>query len=396
MHLATARVSDFELELGRLDRTLAELGGDAVSPGADTATATRHVWLLYQRASLAGDLDGCEAAGEAASRLVRRLGPMADLCLLMATVDLALHRIAEVKRHLDMADGLRDTLHGRLLQADVLFQEGQYERARQGYEGVVRDRRTWDGLARLAHVRATLGDADGADRLYREAEDELTAKQMRQYAWVELQRGLLDLGRGRHDDAAEHYRQSGRAYSGYWMIDDHLAELLAARGRLEEAAGLYERVIDRVPRPELQHVLGDLYTLMGEREQARGAYDRALAGYLASTRRGGVHYYHHLADFCADVLENGAEAVRWARRDLDLRRNPATEAALAWTLYRNGQLSEAVDLMTRALSSGVRDAHLFSRAGRLHLALGRPGEGERYLRMASDMNPRHESFHVHR
>ena len=37
MHLATARVSDFELELGRLDRTLAELGDDAVSPGADTA-----------------------------------------------------------------------------------------------------------------------------------------------------------------------------------------------------------------------------------------------------------------------------------------------------------------------------------------------------------------------
>ena len=356
---------------------------------------TRHVWLLYQRASLAGDLDGCEAAGEAASRLIRRVGPMADLCLLKATVD---SRCTASPRS-------SGTWTWRTASATpsragccrrTFSRKGEYECARQGYEGVVRDRRTWDGLARLAHVRATLGDADGADRLYREAGDELTAKQMRQYAWVELQRGLLDLGRGRHDDAGEHYRQSGRAYSGYWLIDDHLAELLAARGRLEEAAGLYERVIDRAPRPELQHVLGDLYTLMGEREQARGPYDRALAGYLASTRRGGVHYYHHLADFYADVLEQGAEAVRWARRDLDLRRNPATEAALAWALYRNGQLSDAVDLMTRALSSGVRDAHLFSRAGRLHLALGRLGEGERYLRMASDMNPRHESFHVHR
>ena len=38
----------------------------------------------------------------------------------------------------------------------------------------------------------------------------------------------------------------------------------------------------------------------------------------------------------------------------------------------------------------------FSRAGRILLALGRLGEAERYLGMAVDMNPRHESFHVHR
>ena len=135
---------------------------------------------------------------------------------------------------------------------------------------------------------------------------------------------------------------------------------------------------------------------MGEREQARDAHDRALAGYLASTRRGGVHYYHHLADFYADVRENGAEAVKWARLDVGLRRNPATEAALAWAFHKNGQPSEALDAMNRALSSGVRDADLFSRAGRIHLALGRLGEAERSLGMAADMNPRHESFHVHR
>ena len=101
MHLAAARVSDFELELGRLDRNLAELGGAAVPSGRDTATATRHIWLLYQRASLAGDLEGCETSGEAASHLIGRAGPAADLWLLKATVDLTLHSIADVKRGLD-------------------------------------------------------------------------------------------------------------------------------------------------------------------------------------------------------------------------------------------------------------------------------------------------------
>jgi tetratricopeptide (TPR) repeat protein len=396
MHLATPRASDFEIELGRLDRSLAALEGDAVPPGSDTATATKHVWLLYQRASLTGDLGGCEAAGEAATHAIRRIGPAADLCLLRATVDFTFHRIANVKRDLDMAVGLRDTVYGRALQADICLQEGQYARACEGYEGVIRDHRTWENLARLAHLRATMGDPDGADQLYGEAQDELTAKQMRQFAWVELQRGVLDLRRGRHEDAGEHYRRSARAYSGYWLIDDHAAELLAARGRLDEAAGLYESVIERVPRPEFQHALGDLYALMGRLEQARRWHDRALAGYLESTRRGEVHYYHHLADFYADVPERGAEAVKWAHRDVELRRNFATEAALAWALHKNGQRSEALDTMSQTLSSGVRDAHLFSRAGKIHLALGRVGEGERYLRMAADINPHHESFHVHR
>ena len=185
MHLAAARVSDFELELGRLDRNLAELGGAAVPSGADTATATRHIWLLYQRASLAGDLAGARPrrGGQPPHRAGRAGG---GSLAAQGDLDLTLHRIADVKRDLDMAGGLRDTVHGRLLRADVCLQEGQYERAREGYEGVIRDRRTWDSLARLAHLRATLGDADGADQLYAEAEDELTAKQMRQYAWVEL------------------------------------------------------------------------------------------------------------------------------------------------------------------------------------------------------------------
>jgi hypothetical protein len=64
-----------------------------------------------------------------------------------------------------------------------------------------------------------------------------------------------------------------------------------------------------VPRPELQQALGGLYGVMGEKERAQAWHARALAGYLESAERGGVHYYHHLVDFNADVAGNGAAAV---------------------------------------------------------------------------------------
>jgi tetratricopeptide (TPR) repeat protein len=175
-----------------------------------------------------------------------------------------------------------------------------------------------------------------------------------------------------------------------------MAELLGAQGKLDEAVALYEEVVARVPRPDLQQALGGLYLSMGEPDQARLWHEEALAAYLKSVQRGDVHYLHHLTDFYADVREDGAEAVRWARKDLDLRQNFSTQAALAWALYRDGRFAEALDAMHEALSSGVRDAELFCKAGMIHLAAGRTDEGERILQEAAEINPHYQDFHVHR
>lgn len=66
-----------------------------------------------------------------------------------------LHRLPGVKRDLEMVPGLTDCPSGK----------------------------AWN---------AKMGDRSGADQLYLEAEDEITVKEMRSYAWVELQRGVLD------------------------------------------------------------------------------------------------------------------------------------------------------------------------------------------------------------
>ena len=102
--------------------------------------------------------------------------------------------------------------------------------------------------------------------------------------------------------------------------------------------------------------------------------ERALSGYLQSAQRGEVHYYHHLADYYSDVAEDGAAAVKWARKDLRLRENFATQAALAWALYRDGQFGEAVCWIDRALASGVVDARLYFWAGD-DIRRGRQGSG---------------------
>ncbi|MGH8507991.1 MAG: hypothetical protein ACREVH_04655 [Gammaproteobacteria bacterium] len=386
--------TDYEIELAKIENDILSIKASAPSASAERALTL--VYLLYLKATLTGRYDDFNAAETETRNTIRTLGSSDELYLVMANLNYTFHRLDETAHDLDRLSSLAASPRAQVLRTNIDLQQGKYVDAKRGYESVIQARRTWDNLARLAYLESKIGDPLAADRLYGEAQDEITAKEMRSYAWVEVQRGLLDSRQGRYEEAWAHYRRADRAYSGYWLIEDHMAELLGAQRKYGEAIARYESVVTRAPRPEFQQAIGDLYALMGQPEQARPWHDKALAAYLASARRGEVHYFHHLAWFYADVREDGAEAVKWARRDLDLRRNYATREALAWALYRAGRIPESLAEIKRSLSAGVKDAHLFFHAAMIYLAAGRTSEGKQFFKRAAAVNPRYEAFHVHR
>jgi len=388
--------SNFETDLDQMDSGIAELEGDALQLPVDRAKITKLAYLQYQRASLSGNLAELAVADSTLDHAIEHLGRDGDLYFLKANIHFKLHRLADVERDLEASADLLQSAPGRALKADLDFQQGRYDTARSEYEALIEEERTWDTLSRLAYFNFKLGDFETADRLYDEAVDELTAKEMRHYAWVELQRGVVDLTQGNYEKTREHYQLAERAYSGHWMVEEHLAELLGAEGKNDEAEAMYQRVVARVPRPDFEQALGELYLSMGKTAEANDCLQKAESAFLESAQRGEVHYYHHLADLYADVFENGAEAVKWAQKDLELRRNFSTLAALAWSYYRAGEFSNALETMNESLASGVKDARLFYQAGMIHKALSPNGKADSYLRMAAAINPNYENFHVHR
>jgi len=218
---------------------------------------------------------------------------------------------------------------------------------------------------------------------------------MRSYARLEVQRGFLHFVHGRSGEARLHYRRADAAYPGYWLVDEHIAELLGLEGKYEEAAGVLERIASTIDRPDLDQAIGELYELVGQSGHALYWKGRALSAYLQSAERGEVHYYHHLVDYYTDVVEDGAEAVKWAYKDLKLRENFATQAALAWSLYRTGQFGDAAGWIERALASGVVDARLIFRASDIYRAVGSEIKGRNLRERALRLNPSVAGFHVH-
>ena len=390
------RPTDYALELARIQKDIAAFEDKVFTPPVDIDQTLKLLHRMYHRAQLTGAAADLKATEAAIDRAFGELGPLAGLYLLKANLDYRQHRLKQADRDLAPLSRFAGDPQIVVLKAGIDLQQGRYEAAKMGYLSAVEKSFTWDNLARLAYWQEKFGDPDFADQLYRHAEQEISAKEMRAYTWVKLQRGLLHLNRGRYDEAMAHYQEAGKAYSGYWLVDEHMAELLGATKKYDAAAALYESVVERAPLPELHQRLGDLYLFMGKPERAKPWHDKALAGYLDSAARGEVNYYHHLAGFYADVRGDGAKAVQWAEKDVALRPNFATQDALAWGLYRAGRFEEARTISSTALACGVKDAHLFFHAAMIHLAAGRTNEGKDLLKKAGEINPGYENFHAHR
>ena len=277
--------TDFERELNAIDDRLAELPSvvDLKDGHANTDVNLSEVALLwYRRASLTDSFEDLESTATAIE-LAARLSPSDDLLLLQTQLDFKLHRVDDAQETLDRLDSkIAGSAVVQAMQADIDLHRGRLLAARRKYESALEEERSWHTLARLAHLQMVLGDFASAERLYRAAQDEITVKEMRAYAWTEVQRGKLDVRRGCFDEALDHYRQADQAYSGDWYVATHLAEVYQAMGEYERAAELYVEALAQYQRPELCEALGNVHAQLGDREQSRAWREKAVAAYSES------------------------------------------------------------------------------------------------------------------
>ncbi len=316
---------------------------------------------------------------------------------LRARVDLASHRFADAR---DRARKLSDLQPGKpaplIILADALLELGDYDEAARTL-GALEPLSPLDTATRRARLALARGQRDEARVLFTTARDTaktLTPTQPQLLAWCEVQLGELVHRSGDWDAAGPRYLAALEAVPEWWSALDHLAELRAAQGRTDEAFAIYEKLIARIPRPELLQAIGDLHLFLGKADAAKPWHDRALAAYLDATAKGSVAYYHHLAGFYSDSRPDPAAALDAARKDAALRKTAAAHDALAWALYKSGDTKAAIAEI--ALAAGPRDAHILQHTAMIRISAGDVAGGQAALREAAAVNPRFNAFHVHR
>ncbi len=328
--------------------------------------------LQAERARLTGDYDDYVDAEATLEQAFALAPPGSGPLLTRAALHYTLHRLPEARADLAAAKArpLQTSAQRQAaseLEAAVAFQSGAYGTALASFTAAAGTSYAAD--AQIAVYRWKTGDFEAAHEALAHAEAAYHGRAAVPRAWIHLQRGLMDLDRGRLDDALAHYSDADEALDGWWLVEEHIAEIHALQGQLELARTEYEAVVERTGSPELMDALAGVCAELGDDrcermmiEGAAMAYGQRLALYPEAT---GGHALDHF-------LEHGStsRALRLAEQNHALRPGGEAKVVLAQALLAAGRADEAWVVVQEVEASPWRTADYFEVAAAVAEARG--------------------------
>jgi tetratricopeptide (TPR) repeat protein len=335
------------------------------------------------RSRISGGLDDLTRAAAALDRAARTAPYPSQVSVRRAQVAFALHDFTGAMRRADRV--LRDeptNLAALGVAADSRLELGDVTGAGQRYRQLAQLAPSPAAWSRLGRLSFLTGDPDAAIPLVSRAavvsrqEGAPDAEAFYEFQLGDMQRTTGDLAA-----AGAAYERALVALPDYVPAMAGLAAVRNAQGNRDAAISLLETATARLPQPELVAALGDLYALAGRTADAQAQY-RLVDGIAQLSAATGSVYDRQLDIFAADHDRGVAAAVRRARGELAVRRDVYGHDALAWALFKAGDLAEASREATAALALGTPDPRLAYHAALIFEAGGGAARALPLIRLA--------------
>ena len=364
--LSRARSGDsfpYDAAVARIDEALANRRARAALRNDDWLTLEQLAGGHMERARLTGDWNDFRHAEEALDRAFAGAPEGGGPHLTRAALDYALHRFDRIEpslraveaRAIVTADARRAV---RSMRADVALQKGQYDEAGALYAELLEEARTRDAVVGAAGHRWQTGRRDEAETLLAEAEELASGSDVLTRAWVCLARGLLALDDARHEDALGHYRRGLELFPGWYLLEEHEAEVLALTGEEDRALAIYRRLIERTGDPEFMDAAAGILEERGERAEAAELRARAHEGHEARLAMFPEAAYGHALGHFLEHEGDAARAVEIAERNRDTRPNGEAWTQLAQAYLHAGRAADARAAITRVQATPYRSLEL--------------------------------------
>lgn len=356
----------------------------------------------FQRARETGDVADYQLAEDSLNRSLDLDSTdfSADAALeTIAEVCMGEHRFADALHYAQKALSLgTGDVSPFAIVGDAYADMGEYEKAADAYgrltprDMTLSPRAAYARDSRLSYLKFISGDTSEAISLMKTAVTEGVEAQLQSenLAWLYYELGEYETMAGDAEAADAAYRQALSTHPGDYRTLAALGKLRANHGRYAEAIVLYQKAIAVVPMPIFIAELGDLYAKSGNHAEAEKQY--ALVKYIGLL--GHINQVLHnrdLALFDADHDRDLGEALDLAQKELEVRHDLYTWDALAWTLYKNGKMTEAADASEKAIKFGTRDPLLLFHAAMIADGLGHREQARREMKEALQINPH---FHL--
>jgi tetratricopeptide (TPR) repeat protein len=341
---------------------------------------------FMQKARETGDFSFNAKAEEALNHTLKVAPDDYNALKLRAKLLLTYHRFAEAletSRRAQAVNPRDHDVYGAI--TDALVELGDYQGAVEAAQTMVDLRPDTASYSRVSYLRSLHGDTQGAIESMRQAVEAANPQDLEGIAWCRVHLGDELLNTGRVGEAEREYDHALFIFPDYHLALAAKARARLAAGDMDGAIAFYTRAVERVPVPDYASALGDIFTKLGRTDEAKKQY--ALVEFVEKTGAQGGTYSRQLALFWADHDMRLDDALAAAERERAARQDIYTCDALAWCLYKKGQLAEAQASMDEALRLGTRDPRLFYHAGMIAHALGNQSKAANYLKQALAVNP---------
>lgn len=380
------------------DQELAQIG-QVVAAARDNAAAHPDEWIrqevlgraLMSRARLTGSYDDYAAAQAAIDRGFALAPSGAGPHLAQALLDFKMHRLARTERMLGALDRYAiPPASGELaemdaMRGDIAFYRGDYAGARALYAKADALTPGITSLRRAVYAART-GNLHESEQYFDAAIAGEKLPRRLTLATYALQRGAFELEAGEWDKALAHFREADRIFPGYWLIEEHIAEVTALKGDPERAERMYRAIVERTGHPEFMDALADLAAQRGDEATALAWRKRAGAVWQRRLKQFPEASYGHAIDHCISGGDWSC-ALRLAERNHQARPHGEAKVLLAKALLRNNRKEEARAMIESVLASPWRTAATHAVAADIYAAFGETDRAEAQRKAALVLNP---------
>jgi len=370
-----------------LEQSVAELEARAADTPDEPAVWQQLAQLYVQRAAQTLDpsfFNRAEAAAAKATALAPDAGPT---LAANAAVAASLHHFDDARTAALRAveiDPYDSAAQAVLVDAEIEL--GRYDDAERSLQTFAARKPGAPVLSRISYFRELHGDGAGARQAMAEARQAVAGAGAFQQATLAAYDGDLLWAQGDLDGAAAAYDDALALEPAHPIATVGHAKLLAANGDRDEAIDLLSTFVERTPVPAAATLLGELQQLDGRTDDADQSFAlvRALAKLQADV---GVDVDLDLALFEADHSTPAPELVDRARAAYADRPTVYGADALAWTLYRAGDVGGAQQTLVASLATGSDDPLLHFHAAAILDSAGDQEGARTHLQAVADTNP---------
>ncbi len=362
---AEAPDGPFAESVAALDRQIAAEQITADRRPDDWIHYNRIATMYLSRARLSGDWNDYQHAERSLDTAFANATEGNGPHLSRASFNYTLHRLARASADLDIVEHyavLRSDKRAAVksLRADIAFHSGHMEEAKRLYEEIAADARSPMALTALAQWYWKTADFERANALLAEAEALPGPDEKGMRAWLALVRGLMELDRGRWDEALVHYRRGLGLMPGYWLLEEHVAEILTLQGNLDRAVPMYEDLVERTNNPEFMDAIAKIEMGRGNADAARPWIERARREHEAHIALYPEAAYGHALDHWLELEDDPARTVEMAEANVEARPGGEAKTKLAQAYLKADRIDDAQRVIEEVLetpwSTGITHA----------------------------------------